>query len=293
MSEEVIPVYRYPGGTGEFNRWEFEIWRSEVAYAEGRIVYHEGHLYRASVATTAGQKPKVAMHTFQFATGTPNNPPTYPTAVNDPVDIDLPLWILTDLGADYYYGVLRDVYLGPSDVGSKTFASECRTIVVRSYFWGNYDEDFRDHIYDLPTSSSYGNEKYLTPGMDTEWSATEGDLMFAPSAVELEPQGATSEFNESMNVGGMQYQMSSNMAVAGAANSGDPDYNPYGTAFWADSVEGSLTHGALVSIGQTFGRSYGSFTTPTFRDNWENEGTNEYPDNVDRVVGTSPAMDGT
>jgi hypothetical protein len=241
---------RFAGG------WEYDFWQDSVAYTSGTVVAHGDYLYRAIINTTAGQKPREATDTFTLTDGTHIDPGTgspYTTTRTFPV------WVLWDLGVDYYYGLLRGVALGPSNSSEKTATFGVRTLVVRSNFTGSSGDSPDEHSYDLTASNSYAG--YGMPsGMDTVWSDPEdGVLMYSPSMVAKGEYGPESYEYNLGEATGVQYQSSTNMTVTGS---------PY----WDNGGQVQDTIGSLMSVYQTFSREYtgsvGTETTPGFQDNW-------------------------
>jgi hypothetical protein len=254
---------RFAGG------WEYDYWQDTVAYDAGDVVAYGDYLYRAIQATTAGQRPRQATANFTFTN----------EFTSDSETKALPVWVLWDLGVDYYYGLLRGVALGPFEALSKTATFGVRTLVARSNFSGSAGTSADEHLYDLPVSAS--GEGYGFPnGMDTVWEdPEEGELIYAPSMVERAEYGPESfSYNLGATVG-VQYQPSHIVAVGGDGGA---------TAYWDAGITTTLTIGGLFSIYQSFSRDYsGSMTTPDFQDNWINYTGDTYVD----VTSTDPDFD--
>lgn len=255
---------RFAGG------WEYDYWQDTVAYDAGDVVAYGDYLYRAIQATTAGQEPRQATASFTFIDGTFGNPSQTKT---------LPVWVLWDLGVDYYYGLLRGVALSPYTSTLKTATQGIRTLVARSNFDGTASVSSDEHLYDLPASASYAGYGFPA-GMDTVWDdPEEGELIFAPSMVPISEYGPESYQFDGGAANGLQYQSSHIVAVGG---------NDGATAYWDNGVENDLTIGSLFSIYQSFSRDYsGSMTTPDFQDNWINYTGDTYVP----VTSTDPDFD--
>lgn len=268
---------KYAGG------WEFDIWDETLAYDQGDVVALGTYLYKAAVATSAGEKPGVATYSFIFSDSTYASTP-----IGDPMDTEtktLPKWILWDLGADYYYGLLRGVALTPEDDQfGKTSMREVRTLVVRSGFDGRAAVGSDEHIYDNVTFASYGGYG-LTAGMNSEW----GGGAYAPSAVPWDSDGygpAGFFYNQGQFGKAVSYQPSTIMAVEG--DTGNT------VAYWDEGgLNSEPMTAAVFSIYQVFGREFDgdiSTTAGNFGDNWVNGGTDTYSGGIN---GVSPSYQST
>lgn len=248
---------KYAGG------WEFDIWDETLAYDQGDVVALGTYLYKAAVATSAGEKPGVATYSFTFTDTARTSTP-----IGDPEDIEyktLPKWILWDLGADYYYGLLRGVAVTPEQLGQYKFSiQEVRTLVVRSNFIGGAGSD--EDYYELPTFASYSGYGF-DAGMNCEWPGG----IYAPSAVPFDLEGERTPMNYFYNQG--EFAASFIYQPAMIVPNG---YYPY----W----HGGETRTSMVfSIYQSFGRDFsgddGTMTLPAFNDDWSaNPGTGDATD---------------
>lgn len=253
---------RFAGG------WEFDIWDETVAYAQGTVVSYGDYLYRAAMATSAGDNPLTAVGTFTFTDQTMTN--TAPGDPMDTVNLDLPKWVLWDLGVDYYYGLLKGIAFGPYEIGAvgKSSTTGIRTLVVRDNFEGLATESSDEHTYDNATSASY--EGYGFPaGMTSDWAGG----IYAPSMVEFGGNmgGPESYTYIADSLSGLIYQPSTCLPVSS-------DDGPVG--YWDNGgLATGYTIGGLFAISQTFGRDFngGDFTTGTFSDSWTlNGGSGTY-----------------
>ena len=254
---------KYAGG------WEFDIWDETLAYDQGDVVALGTYLYKAAVATSAGEKPGVATYSFPFTdTARTSTPP------GDPEDIEyktLPKWILWDLGADYYYGLLRGVALTPEQVGLYKFSSsEVRTLVVRSSFVGSSTTGSDEHLYDLPDYATYAGYGF-DAGMSCDWPGG----IYAPSAVPFDTDGNRHPEGYFYNLGEFAasfiYQPSLIVPTAD-------------TAYWdAGGLDSDPRTAMVFSIYGSFGRDFsgddGTMTIAAFADNWTaNPGTGDATD---------------
>lgn len=269
---------KYPGG------WEFDYWSEEVAYAEGDVVYFKDYLYKAAMATDAGDQPRSAMATFYFYDLTyANTPEGHPMAT---AELSLPKWVLWDLGNDYYHSRLRGVTTGPFDAAGRASTSGVRTLVVRNDFVGAASQSSDEHTYDNATQASYAGYGFPA-GMTSEW---EGGI-YAPSMVDYGGNlGAPQSFTyEGSGLDGLIYQPSTCCPVG----SGDGEivngvYYPYAVGYWDNGgLSSNPTIGGVFSIIQTFGRQFngGDYTTTPFEDAWTVGGDSPI---IDPTISTTP-----
>lgn len=261
---------RFAGG------WEFDVWDETVAYDQYDIVYHEGYLYKAVVATSAGDNPLTAEATFTFTDSTYTN-----TAPGDPADIvylELPKWVLWDLGADYYYGLLKGRPTSPFDNPGRNATQGVRTLVVRANFSGSASDSTDEHSYDNATQASYSGYEFPS-GMTSDW---EGGL-YAPSMVEFE--GAmgtpTSYFGDFGNLSGLIYQPTAFLPVQSKATYVENGVTKfYASIYWDNGgISTSFTIGSLFALNYSRDTlvNGGDYSVSGWTDNWTNApGTGEY-----------------
>ena len=285
-----------------------EPWDSAKTYYEGDVVSHKGYFYRRLKGTSAsGEDPKTATYTVTFtADASGNKGQNTPSDTNllPPVDKTMRVWTIADEGFSYHMARVRGLKADslelipnsttPDKFSYLQFKDEYAMVCVRNMKAG-YDEE--DEFMIPPNNASYAGWG-MPAGMSADFDDTDydydvgffGEWVYGPGAGIYE-YGAPKKYGWYASVGGLQGACFIPNTVLGALAPGtpDPEGAPNYQEYYSVPAFSNESFGSIFASMSSFSRSYdyanyeqtgtppvtvivsgGTFTTPSFADEWQN-----------------------